>query len=92
MFKKRALSIKFDARPTKRLDPIKRSEATDFYEIDKAAKVTLAKAPAAGFFKSPKNSFAEAAAAKNKVPGAGHYKITDRALKMLSPSPNARRR
>ena len=91
-FKKRAKSIKFDQVKTARLDPIKRSEQTDFFETNKAVAACLPAAPKVGFSRSPKKSFAEAAAVKNKVPGVGNYKISDRAYKMLSPSPSARRR
>lgn len=38
VFKKRSQSIKFDTNKTNRLEPIKRTEATDFYETGEAAK------------------------------------------------------
>ncbi len=92
LFKKRAMSIKFDLLKSPRLEPIKRTENTDFYETDKAAAYANKRAVAAGFSKSPKKSFAEMAAAKNKTPGVGNYKISDRSYKMLSPSPGGRKR
>ena len=65
---------------------------TDFYETENAAKKTATKSPSAQFLKGKKKSFAQSAAEKNKVPGAGTYKISDKAYTMLSPSPGGRRR
>ena len=92
--KKRALSIKFDSLKTSRLDPIKRTENQDFYETGAAAVKMSSnrKAPAVGFLKSPKRSFAEEAAKRHKSPGVGTYKISDKCISMLSPSPGARKR
>lgn len=93
VFKKRTMSVKFESKPTNRLDPIKRSESTDFFETSLAMKHTIAKAPVVGFLKGQKKSFAEEVAKKNmKIPGVGAYKISDRAYKMLSPSPTGRKR
>lgn len=93
VFKKRSMSIRFDSTKTKRLEPIKKTDSTDFFEISNAAKLTVAKAPAIGFLKGPKKSFAEEMAkVQIKNPGVGTYKISDRAYKMLSPSPNGRKR
>ena len=92
VFKKRSESIQFDKVKTGRLDPIKRLEQTDFYETNVAIKATQRLEPSNSFSKSPKASFAAQAAKKNKVPGAGAYKISDKAYRMLSPSPMARKR
>ena len=93
-FKKRSMSIKFESGKTGRLDPIKRTaeNQTDFYNVGDASKATMMKSPINSFSKSPKKSFAEQAASRNKMPGVGSYKVTERSFKMLSPSPNARRR
>ena len=40
VFKKRSESIKFDTGKTGRLDPIKRTDQTDFYETNVAVKAT----------------------------------------------------
>jgi hypothetical protein len=78
---------------TDRLSPIKKLESTDFYETEKALKYASRKAAIIGFSKSPKRSFAEECAKRGlKNPGVGTYKIPDRTYKMLSPSPNARKR
>ena len=90
--KKRASAVLFAGCKSPRLEPLKRNESTDFYETEDAAKRTTTKSPSAQFLKGKKKSFAQAAAEKNKVPGAGTYKISDKAYKMLSPSPGARKR
>ena len=92
VFKKRSESIKFDTGKTGRLDPIKRTEQTDFFETNAAVKAIKRTEPAPTFSKSPKKSFAELQSKKNKVPGAGAYKISEKAYTMLSPSPSARKR
>ena len=93
IFKKRSKSFLFDNSKTKRLDPIKRSEAQDFFDTNAAAIKTKITAPAIGFSREAKKSFASQAAAKQKnIPGVGAYKISDRTFKLLSPSPMARRR
>lgn len=92
IYKKRSMSIKFDVTKSPRLDAIKRTESTDFYEVEKAVAFSTKKAPTNAFSKSPKKSFAEISATKNKNPGVGNYKISDRAYKMLSPSPGGRKR
>lgn len=90
--KRRASAVLFASGNTNRLSPLKRDESTDFYEIEKATEKLRIKAPSAAFMKTPKKSFAAASAEKNKVPGAGTYKISDKAYKMLSPSPGGRKR
>ena len=92
--KKRSLSIKFDSIKSGRLDPIKRDEAMDFYETNNASKnqSKVRNSPTYSLSKSPKASFAEQAAKRHKTPGVGAYKVSDRAYKMLSPSPGGRRR
>ena len=92
--KKRSESISFSKGKTARLDKVVRNESMDFYETNDAVKATQQrKAPSVGFSKEQKRSFAEMAARKKtKVPGVGAYKISEKAFKMLSPSPMARKR
>ena len=84
--------MSFTRSKSPRLEPLKRDESTDFYETEGAEKKTATRSPSALFFSSKKKSFVQAAADKNKVPGSGTYKISDKAYKMLSPSPGARKR
>jgi len=93
VFKRRNMSVKFQSMKTDRLTPIKKLDSQDFYETEKALKYALANSAIIGFSKSPKKSFAEECAKRSlKNPGVGTYKISDRAYKMLSTSPTARRR
>ena len=90
--KRRSSAAIFGTHKTPRLSPLKRNEATDFYETEQAAMKTKSKSPSASFLKSKKKSFVQSTAEKNKIPGAGTYKISDRAYTMLSPAPGARKR
>ena len=92
--RKRSMSIKFDLVKSGRLDPIVRTEGTDYYETSNAAQKTsgVRKVPNNVFAKGVKQSFAEQAAKRHKSPGVGSYKISDRSYKMLSPSPGGRKR
>ena len=90
--KRKTSAVLFGQGKTERLSPLKRDDSTDFYETEKAKNALKAKSPSAAFMKTPKKSFAQATAERNKVPGAGAYKISDKAYKMLSPSPGGRRR
>ena len=93
VFKKRNLSVQFSSGPTTRLAPIKKTESNDYYETNEAAiKNTMKKSPLHSFSRQPKRSFAEQAAKAHKAPGVGAYKVSEKAYKMLSPSPMARKR
>lgn len=71
--KRRASAAVICKGQSPRLQPIKRNEATDFYETEQASIRTKAKSPSASFLKSKKKSFVQMKAEKNKVPGAGTY-------------------
>ena len=64
VLKKRSKSFLFDNSKTKRLDPIKRSEAQDFFDTNAAALKVKNIAPVIGFSREPKKSFASQAATK----------------------------
>ena len=64
VLKKRSKSFLFDNSKTKRLDPIKRSEAQDFFDTTAAALKTKTIAPVVGFSREAKKSFASQAATK----------------------------
>ena len=89
--KRRTSCAVFGSDGSNRLSPLKRAGG-EFYETGKAFSRTKNKAPEFAFPKNSKKSFVQAQAEKNKVPGAGAYKIPDRTYKMISLSPLARKR
>ena len=86
--------MKFDQCKTGRLDPIKRTEQQDFFDTAEAVKATstLIPGPSVGFTKENKHSFAAMAAKHHKVPGAGTYKISDKAFNYISYTSTGRKR